>query len=248
MRIDALFSVIKPLHWTSSQVVVFLRALLSPSTGGRRARLKVGHGGTLDPGAQGVLVIGVGKGTKALGSFMEGAEQPVGSKGYEGVMRVGQETDSLDADGTVVATDPIWSPLNMVSEGEVGAYRSGVLDRMCESAHLLEGFQMQRAPMFSSKKVGGKPMHRIARELMAKLDGGEPTQGLDVHRLQALLAEGTEDGPSFSEKEKEAILALVEGREKRVYVDAFEVFPSSHPFHARGAPQEMRSDQHLHFR
>lgn len=77
-RSEGLFSVIKPMHWTSSDVVVFIRNMLerdarergaNPVKPGRRNKsriVKVGHGGTLDPLATGVLVIGVGKGTKEL--------------------------------------------------------------------------------------------------------------------------------------------------------------------------------------
>lgn len=78
-RSEGLFSVIKPLDWTSSNVVSFIRKMLEREARERGAKvvkatsrknksriLKVGHGGTLDPLATGVLVIGVGKGTKEL--------------------------------------------------------------------------------------------------------------------------------------------------------------------------------------
>jgi len=78
-RSQGIFSVIKPLEWTSNDVVSFLRKMLMREARERGAKpvhvdsrrnksrkLKVGHGGTLDPLATGVLVIGVGKGTKEL--------------------------------------------------------------------------------------------------------------------------------------------------------------------------------------
>jgi tRNA pseudouridine55 synthase len=78
-RSEGLFSVIKPQDWTSSDVVSFVRKMLERDARERGAKvvrvgsrknksriLKVGHGGTLDPLATGVLVIGVGKGTKEL--------------------------------------------------------------------------------------------------------------------------------------------------------------------------------------
>jgi hypothetical protein len=77
-RSEGLFSVAKPLEWTSSNVVSYIRGILerdakqrgaNPARVGRKNKsrqIKVGHGGTLDPLATGVLVIGVGKGTKQL--------------------------------------------------------------------------------------------------------------------------------------------------------------------------------------
>lgn len=77
-RSEGLFSVAKPMDWTSSNVVSYIRGILerdarergaNPAKVGRRNKarqIKVGHGGTLDPLATGVLVIGVGKGTKQL--------------------------------------------------------------------------------------------------------------------------------------------------------------------------------------
>lgn len=76
---EGLFSVAKPLDWTSSDVVSYVRGILERDARNRGAKpvrvgsrrnkskiIKVGHGGTLDPLATGVLVIGVGKGTKLL--------------------------------------------------------------------------------------------------------------------------------------------------------------------------------------
>jgi hypothetical protein len=77
-RSEGLFSVAKPLDWTSSNVVSYIRGILERDARERGAdvakigrkmkskQIKVGHGGTLDPLATGVLVIGVGKGTKQL--------------------------------------------------------------------------------------------------------------------------------------------------------------------------------------
>lgn len=80
-RAEGIFSVIKPLEWTSSDVVSFIRKMLErdarergakPGRPGRSKKaIKVGHGGTLDPLATGVLVIGVGKGTKELQRYVD---------------------------------------------------------------------------------------------------------------------------------------------------------------------------------
>ena len=102
---------------------------------------KVGHAGTLDPMATGLLVIGVGRATRLL-RFL--GDLP---KTYEGSARLGVETDTLDAEGEVVRTAPV-----DVSRGELEA-----------AVASLVGESMQRPPAYSAVKVGGRPMHRAAR-------------------------------------------------------------------------------------
>jgi tRNA pseudouridine55 synthase len=105
---QGLFAVTKPLDWTSQDVVGFLRKMLERDAKQRgcvddrkkkrNPWLKVGHGGTLDPLATGVLVLGVGKGTKELQKYL------TGSKGYRAGVQLGFQTTTLDMDptGTVV--------------------------------------------------------------------------------------------------------------------------------------------------
>lgn len=88
--VDGVLVVDKPAGWTSHDVVARVRRLL----GTRR----VGHAGTLDPMATGVLVLGVGRGTKLL-TFLVGCD-----KAYAATVRLGQATTSDDADGDVTAT------------------------------------------------------------------------------------------------------------------------------------------------
>jgi tRNA pseudouridine55 synthase len=125
----------KPTGWTSHDVVAKSRGLL-----GTR---KVGHSGTLDPLATGVLVLGVGRGTRLL-TFLTGL-----AKSYRATIRFGIETDSLDADGTVVATHDMAPP----GRDEVDA-----------AAAALTGDLMQVPPMVSAIKVGGRRLHELARE------------------------------------------------------------------------------------
>jgi len=104
---------------------------------------KVGHGGTLDPMATGVLVILIGRGTKLSNIFVKS------DKTYEGSMRLGVATDSHDADGKVVA------------EGDCG----GVTVEDVRSLMLeLTGDIMQTPPMVSAVKVGGVPLYKRARK------------------------------------------------------------------------------------
>jgi hypothetical protein len=99
---EGLFAVQKPLDWTSQDVVAFIRRMLERDakergapdkrTKKRNPWMKVGHGGTLDPLATGVLVVGVGKGTKELQQYL------VGTKGYQAGGQLGFQTTTLDMD------------------------------------------------------------------------------------------------------------------------------------------------------
>jgi tRNA pseudouridine55 synthase len=104
---------------------------------------KVGHAGTLDPMATGLLVIGVGRATRLL-RFLGDLD-----KAYEGAARLGVETDTLDADGEVVRTRGV--PASLVP-GDIRAAMAG-----------LEGESMQRPPAYSAVKVGGRKLVDAAR-------------------------------------------------------------------------------------
>lgn len=132
---DGICVVDKPAGWTSHDVVARARRLL----GTRR----VGHAGTLDPMATGVLVLGVGRGTRLL-TFITGV-----SKSYEATIRFGVETDSLDADGAVVATHDMAG----LDPGDVVV-----------AAEQLTGDLLQVPPMVSALKVDGRRLHELARE------------------------------------------------------------------------------------
>jgi tRNA pseudouridine55 synthase len=104
---------------------------------------KVGHAGTLDPMATGLLVIGVGRATRLL-RFLGDLD-----KAYEGAARLGVETDTLDADGEVVRTRGV--PASLVP-GDIRAAMAG-----------FEGESMQRPPAYSAVKVGGRKLVDAAR-------------------------------------------------------------------------------------
>ncbi len=131
---DGVLVIDKPSGPTSFDVVKRVRALLGVK--------KAGHTGTLDPMATGVLPICLGEATKVAGFILEG------EKAYDAVVRLGVETDTLDADGRVVAEHPV-PPLSRES-------LERVLDRF-------RGTFAQRPPMFSAVKVGGKRLYELAR-------------------------------------------------------------------------------------
>lgn len=126
----------KPSGVTSHDVVAMLRR--------RFDERQVGHGGTLDPSATGVLVVAVGKATKLL-RFVEKTR-----KAYVGEIVFGTETDTLDADGEVTATHDM-------GEVSLAAAQSAVDD------HLVGDIE-QIPPMVSAIRIDGKRLHELARE------------------------------------------------------------------------------------
>jgi len=132
---DGVVLIDKPAGLTSHDVVDRIR---------RRFRIrKVGHGGSLDPQATGLLVVLLGKGTRLSDRFLNS------DKEYEGVMRLGVTTDSYDLDGTVQSEAP-WQG---VSREQVEA----VMRRF-------QGDLMQTPPMISAVKKGGVPLYKLARK------------------------------------------------------------------------------------
>lgn len=134
--INALIAIDKPCGMTSHDVVSRVRR----AVGERR----VGHAGTLDPDASGVLVVGIGQGTRLMGLLT--AER----KGYLGLVRLGAETDTDDAAGTVVRTAevPAWA----ADDARVREALAGIV-----------GEQMQVPPAYSAISVGGVRSYARAR-------------------------------------------------------------------------------------
>jgi tRNA pseudouridine55 synthase len=151
---DGLLLVDKPRGITSHDAVDGVRRVV-----GTR---KVGHAGTLDPMATGLLVMGVGRATRLL-RFLGDMD-----KEYEGTARLGEETDTLDAEGEVVRTAPV-----DVSEGEVAGGMAA-----------LTGELRQRPPAYSAVKVGGRRLHREARAGRA-VEAEPRTVRVDVFDLRA---------------------------------------------------------------
>ncbi len=125
----------KPVEWTSFDVVNFVRARFNIP--------KVGHCGTLDPAATGLLVLVLGKFT-LLSQKFSGED-----KVYEATMRLGLETDSEDMDGQIVAEHD-WS---QVTE-----------EMLRETLTSFIGVQQQTPPMVSAVKKGGKKLYELARQ------------------------------------------------------------------------------------
>ena len=149
---DGLVVVDKPAGWTSHDVVAKSRGLL-----GTR---KVGHAGTLDPDATGVLLLGVGRATKLLRYL-----SPLG-KAYLGEVVFGVETSTLDAAGEVTATHDM-----------TGLTR----ERVVEAARTFEGAIEQIPPMVSAVKIDGRRLHELARQ---GIEVERPPRPVTVHSLE----------------------------------------------------------------
>jgi tRNA pseudouridine55 synthase len=131
---NAIILVDKPAGITSAEAVRRIKRRVKPA--------RVGHLGTLDPFATGLLPIMVGEATK-LAPFLEGGE-----KEYQGTIRLGAETDTLDREGEVVRT------------AEIPALDA---ERLREVAARFTGRITQTPPVFSAIKRGGVPLYRLAR-------------------------------------------------------------------------------------
>ncbi len=133
-RINGVLPVYKPEGWTSFDIVAKVRSI----TGIR----KIGHGGTLDPMASGVLPLFIGKAAKACDIV------PDNRKSYIAALRFGETSDTLDATGTITQTGG-----RKVTEEELE-----------QVLHMFVGELMQVPPMYSAIKVGGRRLYELARE------------------------------------------------------------------------------------
>ena len=124
----------KPTDWTSFDVIAKLRGIL-----GTR---KLGHSGTLDPMATGVLPVFCGGASKAVDLQLDH------TKAYRAVLKLGARTDTGDVTGTVLETAP-------VTAGE---------KKLLEVLPQFVGAQMQTPPMYSAVKINGQPLYKMARQ------------------------------------------------------------------------------------
>ncbi|EKX41575.1 hypothetical protein GUITHDRAFT_88341 [Guillardia theta CCMP2712] len=147
LGLDGIFPVHKPQNFTSYDVVAKIRSMISrhlrslqPELTRKGAEIKVGHGGTLDPMATGVLVIGVGSGTRKMDFFTKGR------KAYEAVMQ----------NKTVVR---LCSPI-----GEVHPWEDLTDEKLIKVLDSYIGDILQRPPMYSAVKIQGVRAYELARK------------------------------------------------------------------------------------
>ncbi len=177
-RAEGLCAVYKPLDWTSNDVVSYIRGMLERDARNRGAKLakrksrsktkkiKVGHGGTLDPLASGVLVLGIGSGTKDLQTYLSG------SKRYSAGVELGFETATLD-----------------MEQGKESAIKSASSDHV--TYEMIEGIIpqftgdiMQKPPLYSAIKKDGKRLYEQARAGKTEDDIEIEAREVTIHNLE----------------------------------------------------------------
>jgi tRNA pseudouridine55 synthase len=152
----------KPVGPGSTDIVSKVKRALRD---GGYPKVKVGHGGTLDPLASGVLPVALGEATKLAGRMLDA------DKVYDFTVRFGEETDTLDAEGVVVATSDVRPTLAQV-EAVLGRF-TGEIDQV--------------PPIYSALKVGGKRAYDLAR---AGAEVEMKERAVTVYSLQILPGMG----------------------------------------------------------
>ena len=151
---DAIFNVLKPPQMTSHDVIGFLRRVLNTK--------KIGHGGTLDPDAAGVLPVFAGSATRLLEFAVEGRKE------YIAEFTLGAQTVTGDDSGEVVKTMP------------VPAFSKQELEAVLAQ---FTGKQMQLPPMYSAIKINGKKLYQLARQGVEVERTARP---IEVYKLELL--------------------------------------------------------------
>ena len=123
------------MDWTSFDVVKKIRGITKEK--------KVGHGGTLDPFAEGVLIIGTGKDSKTL------TEISGTTKSYRAILKMGEATETLDIEGPVIKKKPVPE----ITEDYIYTVIKG-----------FEGDYTHTPPMYSAKRVNGVRLYKLARQ------------------------------------------------------------------------------------
>ena len=156
---DGVINVAKPKDWTSFDVIARLRRIYHQK--------KIGHGGTLDPMAEGVLPVFLGRAARLI------EYAPIHTKTYEAVFRMGLATDTEDMTGQVIEEGPIPEELS-------------VFERAAEK---FRGPIMQVPSSYSALKVNGERAYKLARE-GKKVD--LPARPVTIYKLEI-----TETAPPF---------------------------------------------------
>ena len=158
--VEGILNVNKPAGWTSHDVVAKLRGVLR--------RHRVGHAGTLDPAAIGVLPVLVGRATRIAEYLLDW------DKEYQAILRLGCTTDTLDATGAVLRE----------------ASTDGLTDESIHGAcALFQGEIDQLPPMYSAVKVAGMPLYKAAR---AGKTVERALRRVTVHEIQVLKINGSD--------------------------------------------------------
>ncbi|KAK1228392.1 pseudouridine synthase pus4 [Marasmius sp. AFHP31] len=222
LPISGLFGIIKPSGPTSMSLLNNLQPLFSgsklfapqnkPDDAGNKAKrrrmkrggnVKLGQGGTLDPLADGVLVLGVGKGTKKLTQFLDCTKVE-----YQTTCLLGCETDSYDSEGAIVRSAP-WKHITKEAVEEALAKFTGEIK--------------QTPPIFSALKMDGKPLYEYARKGIP-LPRPIEARPVTVHSLKMVEWLGSSHKYKWPEKsltddEKKAMEKAIQGVDENATIE-----------------------------
>ncbi len=153
---DGFLNLYKLADWTSHDCVAKVRRILQTK--------KVGHGGTLDPAAVGVLPIAIGKATRLLQYLPEG-------KAYRAIIRLGVQTTTDDLEGEVIYAEPA---------------RDVTIDRVREMLPQFIGKIEQTPPIYSAISVDGKRLYKLARSGETAETVEIPTRSVQINSIEIL--------------------------------------------------------------
>lgn len=168
LKLNGIFAVHKPPGITSAKFLDMVKAHLLGLCGIDAKKhhahklIKMGHGGTLDPMAEGVLVVGVGEGCKRLSSYLSGTKQ------YRFELTLGKHYDTYDITGKCLEE----APFEHVTRNQV----EDILPRFT-------GEIMQKPPAFSALRIDGRRAYDIARKHSKKSDSTEPAVDLQARPI-----------------------------------------------------------------
>ncbi|KZT11317.1 pseudouridylate synthase 4 [Laetiporus sulphureus 93-53] len=219
LPLSALFGVSKPSGPTSMAILERIKPLIASSRlfveagqtkekgktkKARHSRyaFKIGQGGTLDPLADGVLVVGIGKGTKRLGEFLDCVKE------YRTTCLLGCETDTYDSEGAQVRVAP---------------WRHITPEKVEEALKDFTGEIMQAPPIFSALKMDGRPLYEYARNGIP-LPRPIEKRKVTVHSLELVEWKGSDHTfqwpeKKFTEEQKHAVEAALKGAEQDVKIE-----------------------------
>lgn len=154
--LSGLLLVDKPASWTSHDIVAKMRGILGIK--------RIGHAGTLDPFATGLVVLGVNKGTKHLERIMHE------TKVYETTIKLGATSSTFDIEGEIIENTVTQPPTIEDIEKALDQFRGGY---------------EQRAPLFSAKHINGKRLYDLAREGKAT-EEMRPSKFVKIEAIEVL--------------------------------------------------------------
>ncbi|MCA9389641.1 MAG: tRNA pseudouridine(55) synthase TruB, partial [Candidatus Magasanikbacteria bacterium] len=138
----------KPAGWTSHDIVAKMRGVLGIK--------RIGHAGTLDPFATGLVILGINKGTKNLEKLMHE------TKVYETTIFLGATSTTFDTEGEITPTEP--TTAKPPAPTHAGVLNVPTLEEIEEALNQFRGGYEQKAPLFSAKHIRGKRLYDLARE------------------------------------------------------------------------------------